>query len=262
MLYIIQENVFRDINYDIIFDALNRLNLPYEVVKFDDNGNLSRIESDRKDIFVFGSVRAARVSKSLGWLPGSLFGNNHDYKIYSKYYRENLLNWDCNLCDISDSMFWADNELKFIRPSKDSKIFNGALYSKIKWEDTVANLETRYLGVLPLVDIQVGAPKVIYKEARIWIVNGKVITSSYYKFANNVAYLEFVEPDAISFVEDMIKIYQVASAFVMDVCQTPDGWKIVEINCINCSGFYKADMQKLLMSIEEYYENRIPLRLF
>lgn len=32
MIYIIQENVFQDRNYDIIFEALNRLDLEYEVV--------------------------------------------------------------------------------------------------------------------------------------------------------------------------------------------------------------------------------------
>lgn len=253
MFYAIQENVFNDSNYDIIFNALKKLSLPYEIIKIEKNGNLAPIETDRKDVFVFGSVRAARLSTQLEWLPGSLYGRNHDYMIYSKFYKDNLLNYDCELADIEDEIKWENNELKFIRPTKDNKLFNGALYSRIKWEDKLSEIKQRYLGVLPPSNIQIANPKKIYKEARMWIVNGKVVTSSYYKFADNVAYLEDVEPDAIEFAESMIKIYQVATAFVMDVCQTPDGWKIVEINCINCSGFYKADMQKLLMSLEEYY---------
>ena len=52
----------------------------------------------------------------------------------------------------------------------------------------------------------------------------------------------------------MISIYQPAEAFVMDICLTPDGWKIVEINCINCSGFYNGDMQKLLIALENYFK--------
>lgn len=253
MLYVVQENVFREQNYDKIFHALEKLKLPYEVIKVEKDGNLSDIESDRKDIFVFGSIRAARLSTQLGWLPGSLYGNNHDYMIYSKFYKDNLLNWNCRLADIEDPIKWELNELKFIRPSKDSKVFNGGLYSQSKWIDTVSGVQEKYLGVLPPVDIQIGAPKKIYKEARIWIVNGKVVTSSYYKFGDNVAYLEDVEPEAIQFAEEMIAIYQVATAFVMDICLTLEGWKIVEINCINCAGFYKADMQKLLMSLEDYY---------
>lgn len=253
MLYIVQENIFRNENYDKIFHAINKLNLPFEIIKIEKDGNLSKVITDRKDIFVFGSIRAARLSKEMGWLPGSLFGGNHDYIVYSKHYKDNLLNWNCRLADIEDEIKFETNEVKFIRPSQDSKIFNGGLYSRTKWEDCVSTIKERYLGILPPINIQIGAPKKIYKEARVWIVNGKVVTSSYYKFGDNVAYSDELEPDGIQFVEDMIKIYKVATAFVMDICLTPDGWKIVEVNCINCSGFYKGDLVKLLASLEDYY---------
>ena len=101
--------------------------------------------------------------------------------------------------------------------------------------------------------IQVGTVKKIYKEARIWIVGGKVVTSSYYRYGANVEYTENVEPDGLEFAQSMVDLYQVADSFVMDICLTPDGWKIVEINCINCSGFYKGDMQRVLIALEDRY---------
>jgi len=51
----------------------------------------------------------------------------------------------------------------------------------------------------------------------------------------------------------MVKTYQLASSFVMDVCLTEYGWKIVECGCINCAVFYHADMQKLIYAIDNYY---------
>ena len=51
----------------------------------------------------------------------------------------------------------------------------------------------------------------------------------------------------------MIKIYQLADSFVMDVCLTDGEWKIIECGCINCAGLYKANIPKLLMSIEDFY---------
>lgn len=89
--------------------------------------------------------------------------------------------------------------------------------------------------------IQVGTVKKIYKEARIWIVGSKVVTSSYYRYGANVEYTENVEPEGLEFAQSMVDLYQVADSFVMDICLTTDGWKIVEINCINCSGFYKGE---------------------
>ena len=48
-------------------------------------------------------------------------------------------------------------------------------------------------------------------------------------------------------------IYQLADAFVIDVCLADDEWKIVECGCINCAGFYKSDLMKLLISLEDFY---------
>ena len=58
----------------------------------------------------------------------------------------------------------------------------------------------------------------------------------------------------IDFINDMIKIYEPAEAFVIDVCLLLNGeMKIVEINCFNSSGFYDADIQKIVMSIEDNF---------
>lgn len=38
--------------------------------------------------------------------------------------------------------------------------------------------------------------------------------------------------------------------FVIDVCDTPDGLRIVEINTINCAGFYAGDIQRLVAALE------------
>lgn len=255
MFYVIQENVFREENYNKIFDVMKRLKLPYEILRFDKNGDFNPLMNRRKDVFVFGSVRAARLACDKEWTPGSFYGKNHDFQIYKDYYKKNLLNYDSLLKDIADPIVWEPNEVKFIRPTKDSKVFNGKLYSKVKWEDTVQMVKEKYLGVMPPVTIQVSSPKKIYKEARIWIVDGKIVTSSYYKFGDNVAWTEDVEPEGLEFAQRMADLYKVAKAFVMDICLTPDGWKIVEINCINCSGFYRGDLQKLVMALEDLYND-------
>lgn len=252
MIYVVQENVFREENYDKIFYALKKLGLEYEVASLKGDGEL-HVETERKDVFALGSIRLARLASEKDWKPGSFFGGNHDYEVYSEHYGENLLNYDCKLFDIGEELDWGLNEIKFIRPSKDSKLVTGKLYTKTKWDDTINLLKERHNGSLPWATIQVNSPKTIYKEARCWIVDGKIITSSYYKFGSNVMYEEEVEPEGLNFAQSMVDLYQVADAFVMDICLTPEGWKIVEINCINCSGFYKGDLQKLLIALEDKF---------
>ncbi len=254
MHYVIQMNVFKDHNYNIIFKALDRLGLSYEEVDFYDNGNVN-FETDRKDVFVFGSIKLALVGTQQGWEPGSFYGGNHDFSIYSEYYKDNLLNYDCHIQKLGDEITWLPNEMKFIRPCKDSKIVTGAVFTKVKWDDKLEYLKANPFFTLDRLDdlIQIGPVKRIYKEARIWIVDGKIVTCSYYRYGENVEYTENVEPEGLEFAQAMVNLYQVAEAFVMDICLTPDGWKIVEINCINCSGFYKGDMQKVLIALENKY---------
>lgn len=103
-------------------------------------------------------------------------------------------------------------------------------------------------------EIQVGTPKEIYKEIRFWVVGGKVITGSTYKIGTEVIYTDVFEDEAKEFAQQMVDIYQLADAFVIDVCLTDKGWKIVECNCINCAGFYKANMQKVIMELEYFYK--------
>lgn len=254
MLYVVQKNVFKETNYNLIFETLNRLGLEYEVVEFDSNGNVE-VLTDRTDVFVFGSVRLARISADRGWEPGSYYGGNHDFSVYSDKYGNNLLNSDSVITTIGDnSIFKKDvytgDEIYFIRPCKDSKVFTGKLFTKDKWlgliNDTNRNIDPNTL-------IQVAKPKKIYKEARCWVVDGKIVTSSYYFFHGDVMYEENVEPEGLEFAQNMVKLFEVAPAFVMDICLTPDGWKIVEINCINCSGFYKGDLQKVLIALENKF---------
>jgi hypothetical protein len=245
MFYVIQKNVFRETNYNIIFEALERLGLEYDIVEFDENGQVD-IKTQRKDVFPFGSVRLANVSTKQDWSPGSFFGNNHDFSVYSKEYKENLLNYDSQIFKFGDELQWNYNEMKFIRPCKDSKLFTGQVFSKIKWEDMVAQKRINPFFKEEMLNdlIQVTEPKKIYKEARTWIVDG---------FGEHVAYSEEVEPEGIEFANKMAQLYHLADTFVMDICLTPDGWKIVEINCTNCSGFYKGDMQKLLIALENKF---------
>lgn len=255
MFYIIQENVFRETNYDLIFKTLTKLGLEFEVITCLPNSNDFEVKTDRKDVFTFGSVRMARLAAEKGWEPGSFFGGNHDYSVYSEFYKDNLLNYDCDITEFENEFEWQLNEIKFIRPCKDSKLFTGQLFTKTKWDDMIEqrkqNINYQVLTEPQL--IQVGKPKTIYKEARTWVVDGKIITSSYYRFGQYVDYEENVEPEGLEFAQRMVDLYQVADTFVLDICLTPDGWKIVEINCTNCSGFYKGDLQKLVISLENKF---------
>ena len=171
MHYIIQENIFKENNYNIIIETLDKLNLSYQIVRIfpfidkmvdindipeDNDFNVDELPelelNNNQKIFVFGSVKMARVSAKKNWYPGSFMNENHDFEVYSKYYRDNLLNYDSEILKVSDRINW-DIELKFIRPTKDSKAFTGKVFSKDEWDLFLENnLENVKIVYQELVD--------------------------------------------------------------------------------------------------------------
>ena len=254
MYYIVQENTFREENYDTLIHSLERGGLEYEIVKVLPFTDEIEFKTDRKDIFVFGSLKLARIAKNYNWNPGSLSNKNHDYEVYSQYYQENLLNYDSIIQNFTDEIDW-NYPLKFIRPSLDTKTFTGKVFTEDKWKEFVHYSLTNghETSLCATTKIQVASPKWIQKEIRLWIIDGEVITGSQYRLGDNTIYSDFIDPEAIEFAERMIKKFELAKAFVMDVCLVDNKWKIVEVGCINSAGFYKSNLLKVFDKLEECY---------
>ena len=116
-----------------------------------------------------------------------------------------------------------------------------------------ASLSDTKSPIVPESLIQITEPKQIFKEARIWIIGGEISTSSYYRFHGNIVYEDNVSNEGLNFAKKMADLYMVADAFVMDICETLDGWKIVEVNCINSAGFYKGNIQGIISDLERKF---------
>jgi hypothetical protein len=272
MHYVIQENVFKEHHYDLLFNALDRLGLSYTTVRIfpfvDKIVDLKEITSDSynvddlpefepkdKNVFVFGAIKLARIAADRKWTPGSLMNENHDYRVYSNYYKENLLNYDSIIAKVGDEFNWEFDQLRFIRPTQDTKAFSGKVFNRYEWREMVEHNLHNYRSAQfnENTPIQVSTPKKIYKEIRFWVVDRKVIAGSQYQLNGKFVLDDQIEEEAIAFAQRMVDIYQLAEAFVIDVCLTDQGWKIVECGCINCAGFYKSDLQKMIMCVDDHF---------
>lgn len=262
MYYIVQKDVFKEVNYNNVIKALDRLQLEYEIVDVIPYVEDFKFKTDRKDVFPFGSLKMARLSAKYGWYPGSQMNDNHDYLVYKDYYKNNLLNFDSQIIKFGDKDFFSEEPF-FARPTKDTKVFTGKTFDMGTWRYSVkvglhnAN-EARKQGFNALLTedtlVQISSIKRIQKEFRFWIVKGEVITGSQYKLGRRVVLSDVIDESVYDYVRQMIKLFQLNDAFVMDIAMIEDGgYKIIECGCINCAGFYAADMQKVLMALEESF---------
>lgn len=257
MLFLVQSNISVDPDYPRLFDALEELKLDYETIHIAKETNTLELKTDRKDIFVIGSVKLARLAKAHeNWTPGSFYGEAHSFKNYSKYYKGHLLNEAAHIFEIGEELDWNEGEEKFIKPYQDAKLFTGKLFNKTDWEDFVHYMlkDPNRPRFTKEKLMQASVPQTILKEARLWVVGTQIVGYSYYKFHGDIQFEKDLPAEALDFADQMIALYQPAEAFVLDICLTYDGWKVVELNCINSAGFYpNLNIKALLKALNLYF---------
>lgn len=256
MFFLIQKNIYLDPDHYKVFEALDELKIEYDTINISPTAIELEYETIRNDVFVYGSVTIARLAKQkTNWNPGSFYGGNHLYENYSKHYGNHLLNSEAKVYKISDEIPWNEEATQFIKPFEEAKIFTGNVFTEAEWKDFVFEaLENTNNRITKNALIQVSKTKKTLKEARIWIVGGEIIDGGYYKFSDEVPFEERVSSEGMAFAKEMIALYNLEEAFVMDICLTDEGWKIVEINCINSSGFYpNTNVRSIIKALNIYF---------
>jgi len=251
----IQKMLFKDNHHELLTNYLDKRGLDYEIVRFMPFIHEIEFTTDRIDVWCFGSPNMAHAAKKYNWKYGSMYNENHDFEVQIKKYGNYMLNADGVVINITDKLPIKNDEF-FARPTMDSKIFTGQIFTRQEWMDYVNDVitnESTY-HIESESKILITSCKNIQQEIRCWIIDGKVITSSLYKMGGRSIKKNYDnEIPAIEFAQKMVDIYQPARAFVLDICLTNSGYKIVEINLINAAGFYDANISKLIETIEEKF---------
>lgn len=139
----------------------------------------------------------------------------------------------------------------FVRPNGDGKEFDGQVgtYEEIK-EMLKRHLE---YGSRMTMDsmILVGPAYNIFKEWRLYIVGGEIVTASRYRKDFKLSKSsEDIPEDMLEFARECIDTWKPHENFALDICNTHDGeYYIVEAGCLNSVGFYDCDIDKLFTSI-------------
>jgi hypothetical protein len=268
MHWILQNNIYSEEGFETLTTALERCGLTYsvhKVVPFIGELDPDPVIPDGTKAIVMGSYSMARQAVKRGWNPGA-FLENLDFEVQRKHWGDRMFNFDAKIYPFAQVPF---QELPFfIRPATDSKAFTGYVSDwadYTKWRDGIIRLpETADpvndpLGINLLTvetPVMVCTKKEILNETRTWIVDGKVVTYSGYKVGTIKRYTppEAVDDYIIDFAMNCANVWCPNQAFVLDVFLTENGPTIGEVNNLNSAGFYKGDMNKLVMALENLGE--------
>lgn len=258
MKWVIQDNLFNEDGYVRLVDALDRLNQDYDIVKVIPFAHELIPDVDYpvdEKILVMGSDSLIKVAEKKGWWPGAFTNYRFDHRVWVSAHGNEMLNYEAEVIRFGDVVPPESGEAFFIRPALDFKIFAGTVITPVNFlswqEKAVAYGDTLNADT----EVVVAPVKDILQEYRFFVVNNHIVTGSSYKIGDRVISTEDVEKDVERYVHGCITTWQPDYAYVIDIARTPDGFKIIEYNCINASGFYACDCQQIVDRLEHLIEH-------
>jgi hypothetical protein len=261
MHWILQSDIFSEQGWRSLVDTLERFGIPHSVHKVVPfvGELLPRPVLDHANVICIGSYSMRHVAAREDWRPGVFDIGHQDFEKQRQHWGEHMLNAASKVCSFSEAVF--DREEMFVRPVNDAKYFAGRVISRAEfsdWQRKVCDLgESDGSSLTAQTAIQLAPPLRIHAEYRYWVVKGRIVTRSLYKRGDRVIYSGAVDARLDSYVEARLAQWLPHESFVIDVCDTPDGIKVVEINTLNAAGFYAADMQSLVMALEAGYDQGV-----
>lgn len=252
MKWVIQENLYKE---EAFLDLLHAVaDLDYEVVKVVPFAHeLIPEPVATGNVIVMGATTMIGISQDRGWYPGAFYNENFNHKKWAEHLGTELLNYEAEVCKFKDIR--PKYNPFFVRPSEDRKVFSGQVIDQANfdlWLKTTTQVHhTGYTTLTPDTPVVVAPLKAIHTEWRFFVVDGKIITGSLYKRGDMVRPLPLLyREDAELYAEKMVEKWQPHRAFVIDIALTDEGYKVIEYNCLNSSGFYKSDVSKLVQALE------------
>jgi len=254
--WILQTNIFKEKAVNKIIDCFKRFKIPYDLVKIIPFSNElpEGITEYNGPTIAYGTTTLLRnISKSEKYYPGMWFDKDKfKPSVWGKKYGNKWLNKDSKVLKVSEVLDnFESNTPLFIRPNSDWKLFTGDIFQKYEYEKWIKHIEEDNYQNLKLdTEVTISSVKNIIGEWRFVIIDKEVITGSQYRLHHqlNVSGKHTDIPERACDLAYKIAYdnWQISSAYVIDICQTLDGFKIIEVNCFNASGFYECDINKII----------------
>jgi hypothetical protein len=254
MRWIVEKNIYAANGEDHFLTALKELNVDRLLVDYIPfSHEIDPVPTQTENVIVMGSTNMIKAVKGLGWTPGVWHSDEFRFESYREHFGKDFLNADGEVMRFGDV---ALTEVSFVRPCEDLKSFAGGLVHperQQEWMDSIVRYnDAMEDGGLSLeTPVVVASVKDIIAEYRFFVVNGRVVTGCRYRLYGMASYHAAVEIDASwDFAQMMVDQWQPATGFVIDIATTPEGIKVIEINCLNSAGLYACDAKKIIAAIE------------
>jgi hypothetical protein len=140
----------------------------------------------------------------------------------------------------------------FSRPDEDGKAFCGKVRDEKDFVEQMEKVVRGYAWGSEIL-VRVAPVREILSEARFWVVKGRVVSGSLYRVDKELT-SHYAAPDCpAGLVAQGFADRLCLETSVIDVAETADGWKAIEVNSINSAGFYSAGVIDVVEAMEGAY---------
>lgn len=254
-----------------ILIALNKLKIKFQIVDYEFN-SFNDYKCEMKDIDIITCIGTISFQKKFPSLLKTslpihnLFGSDlHKYSTYQHNIpKKSMLNTNGIILPFHEiktrsSSFFKSmfGDKMFIRPNNTLKICEAELiYTEGSFIDDWCRTKINFNKINNHDLFWIFDEKIIYNEYRTLVVNKKVITCSEYinngEIKSSLSNKEIFS-DVQRFIESnntLLNLYD--DCYILDVAKTKHGLKVIEINCVGCSGVYLLDKVKYFQSIVSF----------
>lgn len=227
------------------------------------SGELPDISSNGP-IVVYGAVSFVTDAQLSGrWYPGVFASPDvFTYEQWAEHYGSMLLNSpdavECTTVGaFRDTQRPADADI-FVRPQHDTKAIVGEVLTVGKFRDwCISACSGHFAGVNADTKIIIGTPYGIEAEWRLFIVDSEIVGASQYRWAGRMKQVHGAPDTIMTFGRSVIKAWNPAPAYVLDVCLSGGRPYIVEAQGFNSSGHYATDLNPVVAAV-----NRMAMSLY
>jgi len=253
--WIIERDVFSEDCFNRMIETFKTNYIPYQVVTiipFSHELVEKKIKVPNPCV-IYGSIGSQSLATRFNLTPGVWTGPEFNYSEYVKHIPDYILNPDAKVLKMSEVSVYVQNmDNYFIKPNGDLKEFAGQVlvFGEFDfWYDKLISIG--YLDHNDF-DVVVSATKVIGNEWRLVVVDKQIVAASLYKqYGRSVQKDEL--PFAVgTFATEIIARYNPAPVYVMDICETTNGLKVIEYNTFNHAGLYACDVSNIILAINSY----------
>jgi hypothetical protein len=259
--WVLESNVFAENCFDEMVAHLKEHRYPFHVVRIipflhELVGETPRIDGP---CVAYGSLGVQKLANSQGWKPGIWTNKDFSSSAYAAHLGELFLNEGLVICRLSEvaakvsGLGWPQF---FIKPNADDKAFAGSIVEPAEIQKWIGNLDSTGLLAENDVEVVLAKPKRVGREWRTVVVGGQVAAFSLYRNYRKLWTERSIDSAALQAVQDAAERFSPADVYVVDVCETDAGMKIIEYNTFNSAGLYDCDVSAVIEAVSSFVERR------